>query len=404
MARPYTKPRPGTDDAVVVDGYSEQWLRQGFCWVYPKEVTRRPKRLKPGMSVAIRARSGQPLGAGIWDEGWIAVRRFREEMGPIDAALIGEYLDKARALRDALIDPATTAYRLANAENDGLPGIRVDIYGHFAAITLDSPSLRGLAEVVADWLSDRLSPRGIFLAWRPDPRETRAGDLADQLLRGHAPTSPVRVTERGVACLVDPGAGKDIGLFTDMRDNRAWLEPHWGGARVLNLFAHTGMFSVCAALHGATEVVSVDLSEAFLDRAEANFAANDLDPGDHTFLPEDVRRVLDRLRRQGERFGRVVLDPPSFSHGPAGPWSAKKDYARMVAACVRVLEPGGWLIAALNLGEVSPKDFHTSCRQGARKAGRQLQLLYDGGQAADHPALASFPEGRYLKFAVYRAL
>lgn len=404
MARPYTKPRTPTPEAVIVDGYSEQWLRQGFCWVYPKEVTGRPKRCKPGRAVAIQARSGQSLGAGIWDDGWISVRRFREDAGPIDAALITRKLETAKSLRDVLVGPDTTAYRLANAENDGLPGIRVDVYGHFATITLDSPSLRSLAELVADWLVETLSCRGVYLAWRPDPRETAEVHLEDELLRGHAAKSAVRVTERGLACLVAPGGGKDIGLYTDMRDNRAWLEPYWGGQRVLNLFAHTGMFSVAAAMNGATEVVSVDLSEGFLDRAEANFAANDLDPNDHTFLSDDVRRVLDRFRRTNERFGRLILDPPSFSHGPSGPWSAKNDYARMVSSCVRVIEPGGWLIAALNLGEVSPRDFHNSCKQGARKAKRDLQLLFEGGQASDHAALTSFPEGRYLKFAVFRVL
>ena len=404
MARPYTKPRNPKDDAVVVDGYSEQWLRQGFCWVYPKEVQRRPKRLKPGSIVPIRARSGQHLGVGVWDEGWIAVRRFREDAGPVDAALLGARLEAARALREQLVDPETTAYRLVNAENDRLPGIRVDVYGHVCTLTLDSPSLRSLAEVIADWLDEHLEPRAIHLAWRPDPRETTPRKLPDELLRGRAATAPIRVTERGVACLVEPGKGKDIGLYTDMRDNRAWLEPHWGGARVLNLFAHTGMFSVSAALNGASEVVSVDLSEGYLDRAEANFVANELDPSGHSFIADDVRRVLDRLRRTGERFDRVVLDPPGFSHGPSGAWSAKKDYGRMVSACVRVLEPGGWLVAALNVGEVSPRDFHTACKQGARKAKRDLQLLHDGGQAADHPALSTFPEGRYLKFAVYRVL
>lgn len=387
--------KPGSA-TIVVDGYSEQWLRQGFCWVYPKEVVKRPKRLGRGQKVRITSRDGQDLGSGIWDDGWIAVRLFRQE---IPAAL-----DAAWALRQELLDAETTAYRLANAENDGLPGIRVDVYGHFVTITLDSPSLRGLADVVADWVTEKLSPRGVFLAWRPDPRETRRNEHSDELLRGRAPTAPVRVTERGVACLVDPGNGKDIGLYTDMRDNRAWLEPYWGGKRVLNLFAHTGMFSVAAALNGASEVLTVDLSEAYLDRAEANFAANELDPANYSFIADDVRKVLDRLRRQSARFDRVVLDPPSFSHGPAGPWSAKNDYGRIVAACVRVLEPGGWLIAALNLGEVSPRDFHNACKQGARKAKRDLQLLYDGGQASDHAALASFPEGRYLKFAVYRVI
>jgi 23S rRNA (cytosine1962-C5)-methyltransferase len=73
-----------------------------------------------------------------------------------------------------------------------------------------------------------------------------------------------------------------------------------------------------------------------------------------------VRAALDRLRRAGERFDLVILDPPAFSHGPEGVMSAGKDYPRLVAACLRVMEPGGWLVAALNQGEVSPRDFHNA--------------------------------------------
>jgi 23S rRNA (cytosine1962-C5)-methyltransferase len=203
---------------------------------------------------------------------------------------------------------------------------------------------------------------------------------------------------------VDLHGKQSVGLFSDMRDNRAWLEPSWGGTRVLNLFAHTGFFSVVAAMHGAMEVVSVDLSEIYLDRAEANFTANQLDPNAHRFVRADVRKALDRFRRQGESFDRIILDPPSFSHGPEGVMSLKRDYPALVASSLRVLEENGWFIAALNLGEVSPKDFHTWVREGAHKAGARLQLIYDGGQSSDFPASTAFPEGRYLKFGVWRRI
>lgn len=401
---PATPRKTPKGSAVVVNGYSEGWLKQGFPWVYPAEVVARPHGLKPGKRVSLADARGEHLGEGIWDEGFVAVRRFRTDKGPIDRALLDERIVQAQALRDAVVEHDTTAYRLVNGENDGLPGVRVDVYGHYAVISLDSPSLEGLLGPLCDVLEQRLGPRGIHLAWRPDPREPEARAVVQQAgpLRGHPAPSDIRVTERGVGCLVRPGAGKDIGLYTDMRSNRAWLEPTWGGQRLLNLFAHTGMFSVCAAMAGATETVSVDLSEAYLDRAQANFRTNQLDPDQHTFIEGDVRRVLDRFRRTDERFGRVLLDPPSFSHGPEGVLATKRDYPRLVSASLRVTEPDGWFIGALNLGEVNPRDFHGMVRDGARKAGRRLQLLFEGGQAPDHPAAVDWPEGRYLKFGVWR--
>lgn len=401
-------PRATQPAHVVVNGYSERWLKQGFPWVYPKEVVSRTPGLRPGAAVQLQSERGEALGAGIYDEGWLAARRFRADAGPIDAALLRARLDEAEALRRQVVEADTTAYRLLNGENDRTPGVRVDVYGHFLVVSLDSPSLLPLLDPLCALLIERLDPRGVFLAWRPDPRDTgfdaEKAPVPAGLVRGFAPTADVRVTERGVSCLVRPGAGKDIGLYTDMRANRAWLEPYWGGRRVLNLFAHTGFFSVVAARFGASEVVSVDLSERYLERAEANFQANELDPSGHSFLAEDARKALDRFRRQGDRFDVVLLDPPAFAHGPDGALSAKQDYPRLVAACVRVLARDGWLIAALNSGEASPKEFHGAVREGAARAGASMQLLYEGTQSPDHPAAVDFPEGRYLKFGVWRVL
>jgi len=391
----------------VVNAHSEGWLKRGFCWVYPDEIEEQPRGLRGGEVVPIIGKSGAPLGVGIWDPGWIAVRRFRSDVGPIDAALLRGALERAKTLRDRTLPPETTAWRLVNAENDGLPGVRVDMYGWHVVVSLDAPSLLTILEPLVALLNEMFSPRGVTLAWRPDHRDAfdpanapRAAGLID----GRAPNSDMVVTERGVKCLVRPGTGKDIGIYPDQRDNRAWLDAHWGGRRMLNLFAHTGMFSVFAALGGATETVTVDLSEAYLTRAEANFRANDLDPEDHLFIAGDVRKVMDRFRRTGERFDAVVLDPPAFSRGPEGAMSAKQHYPGLVAGALRVTSPDGLLICALNLGEISPRDFHRAVRDGARKAGRGLQLLHEGGQPPDFPADVDFPEGRYLKFGVWRVL
>lgn len=377
---------------LTVNGYSAGWLRQHFQWVYPKEIVRGTP--VSGAHVGLSAEDGSPLGVAIADDGWIAARRFREDDGPLDAAWMTTRVAAARALRAALpLD--TDAYRLVNAENDDLPGIRVDVYGAHAVVTLDSPSLESLL----DPLLSALGPmESVHLAWRPDPRENHRIWPKPRLLSGTSPASDVPVRERGMTLLVRPGAGKDIGVYTDMRDNRAWLEPHWRGRAVLNLFAHTGAFSVAAARGGASEVVTVDLSEAYLARASANFAANGLQAGE--LLAEDSFKALDRFRRKGRTFDIVVCDPPGHSHGDGGAWTGEKDWPRLAAACLRVLRPGGWLVAASNLGSQSPKQFQGQLGEGARRAERTLRLVHEGTPPVDHPAALHFPESRYLKFWV----
>jgi 23S rRNA (cytosine1962-C5)-methyltransferase len=396
-----TKPARG---GMVVNGYSADWLRKGFPWVYPNEVV---SRGEGGGPTVIYSQEGEVLGTGLPDHGFLAARVFRHDGGAIDGEFLASALDRAADLRDRVIGPETTAFRLVHGENDGLPGLRIDVWDHAATVLLDTPALAPTLEATLGWLVQRRAPRSVYLHYRPDPRDERDLSQASPrpgLIYGHRLAADVRVVERGAAALVRPWEGTDTGLYLDMRDVRAWMEPHWGGRRVLNLFAYTGMFSVVAARGGASEVVTVDLNEKVLERAEANFRANDLDPLPHTFATEDSFKALDRLRRQGERFDVVILDPPSFSHGPDGPWSAKRDYPRLVAAACRVLEPDGWLLAATNHGQTSPRDFRGFVSDGARRADRLAQELTWLGQPADFPAGTWFPEARYLKVGVWRML
>ena len=96
-------------DGIVVNGYSERWLRRGFPWVYSDEVVGRTGELAPGQVVSIRSRSGGILGTGIWDRSRVEVRRFRPDSGPIDAQLLHKRIAAARARRP--LPPNTTAWR-----------------------------------------------------------------------------------------------------------------------------------------------------------------------------------------------------------------------------------------------------------------------------------------------------
>jgi len=327
----------------------------------------------------------------------IELRRFRRGAGPLDAAWMADRVDLALRRRSS-ITPGTTALRLVNAENDDLPGIRADRWGPELVVSVDSPSLIRLGEQLAEHLQAALPAlTGAWLAERRDPRDTERRLPSPRRIFGSGPEDVI-VEELGLQYEVRPSLGKDAGLFTDMRCNRAWLASTWSGQRVLNLFAHTGAFSVSARAHGAVEVVSVDLSETYLSRARRNFGLNRLDSGE--LLVEDSFKALDRFRRQGRRFDRIVVDPPGYSHSADGAWRGEKEWPRLTAACLRVLDPGGWLIAASNLGSQSPKHFGGALAEGAERAERSLRLLHEGTPGPDHPAALHFPESRYSKFWV----
>ncbi len=388
---------------IVVDGYSEKWLRRGFPWVYPKEVTK-ADRLFAGTEAVIVGLKGEVLGRGLLDQGWIAARVFRHDDGPLDRAWLEGVVDRALALRAMVIDDRTTGYRLIHAENDGLPGIRVDRWGDRLVVSLDSPAVRPLIDMLVDVLIERLRPIGIHLCYRPDKRDTiDRASMRGGLLYGAPAEGPTEVTERGLRFRIYPDEGPDVGLYPDMRATRTMMEPLWKGRRVLNTFAFTGAFGVAALAHGAASVVNVDLSQKYLDRARDNFSVNGLLPGDDAFVAEDTFKALDRFRRKSIQFDVVVLDPPSFSHGE-GMFSAEKDTVRLVAAAARVLAKDGLLLAASNLGEWSPHKFRGEVDDGLRKAERPGQELWFGSQSPDYPAATWFPEGRYLKIGLWRLL
>lgn len=407
MGRDYRKGGGPTDsgkrgDGVVVNGYSQQWLERGFPWVYREEVLGRTGQLQPGCEVSIRARGGKLLGVGIWDKGKVEVRRFRSDAGAIDRDLLQDLVDAARVRR--VVPPDTTCWRWIHGENDDLPGVRVDCWGDQLSVVLDSPSLLPLLDTLIEVLTTSRHTTAVWLSWRlAEGVAIPRGGLPDGLVWGTAEREEVEVEECGVKMWVRPWDGLAAGVYADMRDLRRWLQPHWVGQRVLNTFAFTGLFSVAAAVHGASETVSVDLSAAAMERAQDNFRLNGLNPDNHVFEARDTFKALDAHRRKGERFDIVVADPPSFSHAEDGTWAASRDYPRLVAACLRVLRPGGWLIMASNQGSVSPKEFQKFLLQGSRRTRRPLRLVHVASPPMDFPAALDFPESRYLKCWVMQA-
>ncbi len=412
MARPYRgsgrrsskgtgkKPKPlrfpeGVTNAVMVNGYSSEWLNKGFDWVYPNEIVGRIGKTGSGSHVNIVGQDGRHLGVGVASDGKVAVRRFRDDSGPIDRALIGQRVQRARSARK--LPDTTTAWRLVHGENDRLPGFRVDVWGSHVTIAMDHDSLRGLLDWIVEAVVSNDGVDTVWYATRPEHDDERDAHTVGSCLYGEDVREEVIVQEEGLSYSVAPWLGLDAGLYPDMRDVRRWLAPFWKGRRVLNTFAYTGAFSVCAAAGGAESVDTVDLSSPALARARKNFNINGLDGDRYRFWTEDTFSALDRFRRAGDTFDLIVLDPPSFAHGPAGVWSIEQGLTRVVAGCLRVLADGGWILVATNQGSMSPKEFQKHIKAASLKAGRRLRLIHQGSTPHDVPAALDFPESRYLK-------
>ncbi|MDR2747175.1 MAG: class I SAM-dependent methyltransferase [Treponema sp.] len=160
----------------------------------------------------------------------------------------------------------------------------------------------------------------------------------------------------------------DTGLFLDRRRVRVLLGEEAAGRRTLNLFAYTCAFSVYAAAGGAASVDSVDLSNTYLDWGRRNFTLNGLGENEKKagqglfrFIRADALRFLENAEKEGRKWDLIILDPPAFSNSKkmADTLDIRRDHPRLIARCLRLLNPGGrlWFSAGtgrfrLELGEI----------------------------------------------------
>lgn len=282
---------------------------------------------------------------------------------------------------------AITAFRLVHGEADGLPGVAIDVYDRW--LVLHAFELLDEREAMVVEALSRLGFAGLYLKRHPRQKnevvDARDSELCPSTpVWGEAAPEELVVREYGVPFGVRLGEGFRTGLFLDQRDNRRRVAALAPGRRVLNLFAYTGGFSVAALAAGAAHARCVDASEAALGRARDN-AARVFGSERHRTWAIDAFAALDRLARGDERFDVIVLDPPSYATAGKRRFRVTKDYADLVARSVRVLAPGGHLLACVNHHRVSQHQLRGFVHRGAETAGASLSGLKDLPSARDFP-------------------
>jgi 23S rRNA (cytosine1962-C5)-methyltransferase len=321
-----------------------------------------------------------PSGFSVW------MRGESPNLGS-DEELAGR-LEDAAVLRAPLARIAD-AYRLANDVGDELPGVTLDRYGDFSVLAVSSPEAETRAARIGEMLVAN-GVRGVYLTVRE--RGAVSNEAATERrapIGGEAAPERLVVSEYGMKLVVELGRGVQTGLFVDQRDNRRRIRELSPGARVLNLFSYTSSFGVAAALGGAKKVVSVDVSRRALDVARENFRENGIDPALHAFEPLDALEWLARAVQQKERFELVVLDPPSFAREAGGaPFNVREHYGIVAERALRVLAPGGRLLAVTNHRKTSLGRLRRTLREAAERARvsvRQLKDLPSGLDCPDGP-------------------
>jgi 23S rRNA (cytosine1962-C5)-methyltransferase len=392
-------------DAVVLKPGREKSILRRHPWVFTGAVDRLLGRPASGGTVALRAASGSLLGWGAYSpQSQIAVRVWSfDPSAEIAPAFLRHRLRGALAARAPLHAlPDLNAYRLVNAESDGLPGLIVDRYGPYLVCQFLSAGAEHwkaeIVEALADVAGEALGALiGLYERSDVDVRAKEGLPLHAGPLWGEPPPEIVTIHEQGCRFKVQIMAGHKTGFYLDQRENRALLARYSAGAQVLNAFAYTGAFGVWALRGGARHVTNVDTSGPALALAAANVTLNGIHSGLIENVEGDVFQVLRRYRDGGRSFDLIVLDPPKFAESRSQLERAARGYKDINLLAFKLLRPGGVLFTFSCSGLVSPDLFQKIVAGAALDAGRDAQIMRRLSQSPDHPVALSFPEAEYLK-------
>jgi 23S rRNA (cytosine1962-C5)-methyltransferase len=374
-------------------------IARGHPWVWREAIARGLDGVAAGDEVQVRAPDQTPIGRGLADPmSPIAVRMWTTGTAPIDPSLWRTRAEQACRLRTLLVaGTKTDAYRVVHGEGDRMPGWVVDRYATVAVARADGTAAAQRLGDLADALWPMLQSRGVRSLIHRSGAKGEAPRF--DIVRGERPADRVTVEERGVPFVVDWVHGQKTGAFLDQRENRVRVGELARGRRVLNLFSYAGGFSVHAALGGATHVTSVDVAAAAHATAQASFRSASIDPAAHAFVVADVQSFLDAARVRGLRWDLIISDPPSFAPSERALPRALAAYRTLHRGCAAVLADGGIFCASSCSSHVDAAAF-LGTLDDAALGGRLLAVLEMRGAGPDHPTLAAFPEGRYLKFAI----
>ncbi len=369
-------------------------IRRGHPWVYREQIE--SKTFADGDEIRL-AFKGDTLAHGIGSAGGpIAVRAWTHGDASIDVALVRRRLKDAALLRLGWFDAETDAFRVVHGEGDRMPGLVIDRYGANAVVTLDDAGLRARWDMLRQEIIGALEPLGVRTVFL---RAGRRGEKKTiERVAGDGAEMRVRVREHGVPFVVDLEHGQKTGAFLDQRENRVRVGELARGKRVLNLFSYAGGFSLHAALGGASRVTSVDIAAQGHATAQESFKLAGVSPSAHEFVTQDCFVFLEQAKARGTKWDVVVSDPPSFAPSAKAVPGALSAYRGLHRACAAVLAPGGVFCASSCSSHVDAEMFASTLDDAALEVDLRLVALY--GAPNDHPTLAAFPEGRYLKFAV----
>jgi 23S rRNA (cytosine1962-C5)-methyltransferase len=245
-------------------------------------------------------------------------------------------------------------------------------------------------------VTDRPNPGA--LGARADPEAWLTADLRYDRYGGWSGRAtdrePWTIEIEDVRLELRPTETGQVGLFPEHAAMLPWLRaatagPQRGEGRpvVLHLFAYTGLVTLALASAGAS-VAHVDASRPTVAWARRNAGLAGLADRPVRWIVDDAAAFVDREMRRGRRYAGIVLDPPSYGHGPGSrAWRIDDDLPRLLAACAGILAADGFVLLTAHTSGFGPDRLADEL---ARAFGRSSRAV-DAGDLA-----LTTPDGRVL--------
>lgn len=372
----------------------EQSLMRRHPWVFSGAIESSTESLKDGDLVCLMTRKDQFLGIGHFQHATISVRILSFEYEEIDQAFFDRKIKKAvdSRINIGLLSKQNNIFRVCHGEGDELPGLVIDFYNGVAVIQCHSIGMYFSVEMIANALKNAFGKKLTAVYSKSTDTLPKRTDVTDAYLFGSCETPHVAL-ENGVKYNIDWITGQKTGFFIDQRVNRRILGEYSKGKKVLNTFCYSGGFSLQALNHGASLVHSLDSSKKAIALTDDNILLNNYTEK-HLSICADA---MDYMKDLQEDYDIIVLDPPAFAKHREKRHQAIQGYKRLNSHAIRQIKPGG-IIFTFSCSQVIDKALFTNTIIAAAiESGRNVRILEQIHQPADHPIHAFHPEGEYLK-------
>lgn len=326
--------------------------------------------------------------------GWILTRKESEQ---INQSFFESKIKSALHKRKQFYKSSdTTAFRALNGEGDGLGGLIIDYYDGYYVVSWYSEGIYTFRDEIIAALQKVANFKGIYEKKRFDTKGKYIE--GDDFVAGERGEFPLIVKENGVNFAVYLNDGAMVGVFLDQRNVRKQIRDKYAkGRTVLNMFSYTGVFSVFAALGGASKTTSVDLANRSLSKTIEQFSVNEVDYEAQDIIVEDVFLYFKYAAKKKMKFDMVVLDPPSFARSKKYTFSAAKDYKNLLKETIAITENNGIIVASTNCSAFDMKKFKGFIDTAFKEMNGKYKILEEHSLPEDFRTIDQFKEGDYLK-------